>query len=201
MPTIQNRLLPFRQYSEHDVINMFSLNGTGVAGTFVALESNDPENTDGWTTQSVGASFAGVTSFRYEVKSKVKVAPSGSTKYNVLGCILNDVLETDENGLLLKFNPLRKAELQAVTSGEMVPVLTNGIVTLHSAAYLGTPTVGCVGVIDVSGNGKVRAIDPTTAAPSLFSATGTYKPDQVIGKFISSAGTTHGGFALFKIEL
>jgi hypothetical protein len=199
MPTIQNRLLPFRAINEHDVINMFSLNGTGQAGTFVVLEANDPSNTDGWTNSSVGASFDGVTSFRYEVKSKVKVAPAYSKKYTVLGLLLNDVMETDENGLQLKFNPLRKAELQAVTSGEMVPILSKGIVKLHASALVGTPLVGYVGVVETGG--KVRAVD-SNAGVGVFSHTGTYTPDMVVGKFLSSTGNFGGeAFAVFKLEL
>ncbi len=202
MATIQNRLLPLRDYDEHDVINMFSYNGsTAAAGTFVIAQLNDPDETDGWSAQSVGASFDGVTSFRYEVKSKVIAATAGSTKYNVLGVLLNDVMETDENGLLLKFNPLRKAELQAVCSGEMVPILTKGLLRLHSSAYVGTPAPGYVGVIDAGGDGKIRAINPSVGA-ATFSETGTYKPNQVLGKFLSSAGTFNTeDYAIFKLEI
>jgi hypothetical protein len=199
MPTIQNRLLPLREYDEHDVINRFSLNGTGQAGTLVVLEANDPSNTDGWTNTAVGASFEGVTSFRYEVKSKVKAAPNGSTKYNTLGVLLNDVMEVDENGLLLKFNPLRKAELQCVTSGEMVPILTKGVIRLHASALVGTPQVGYVGVPETGG--KFRAVDPN-AGVGVFGETGLYKPSMVVGKFISSTGNFGGEvYADFKLEL
>lgn len=197
MPTLQNKLLPFRDYDEHEVLNLFSLNGTGLAGTFVAFETHDPSNADGWTTQAVGASYDGVTSLRYEVKAKVKVATSGLSKYEVAGITLFDTREVDNNGLLLKFNPQRKAELQCVLSGEAVPVLKRGLITLSKDAYEGTPTVGNVGVI---GNaGKVLSITPG----SLTTATGAtgWKADHVIGRFISSSGSQHGGFALFEINV
>lgn len=199
MPTIQNKLFGFRDYSEHEVLNMFSLNGTGLAGTFVSFVSNDPSNTDGWSNQTVGASYDGVTSLRYEVKSKVQPAPAGSTKFNVAGLTLMDTREVDNNGLLLKFNPQRKAELQCVLSGEATPILKRGLVTLARSAFLGTPTVGAVGVIDASGNGIIRAVDPTNVA--VFGPTGTYKPDQAIGRFISSTGSEFGGYAIFEINV
>jgi predicted RecA/RadA family phage recombinase len=40
---------------------------------------------------------------------------------------LFDVKEKDENGELLKFNPRKAAEMQAVLAGQAVPIITKGI--------------------------------------------------------------------------
>ena len=47
---------------------------------------------------------------------------------------LNQTLLTDENGEKLLYNPVKRAELQAVLSGQAVPVATRGIFTLADTA-------------------------------------------------------------------
>ena len=135
-------LRPFRDYDEHDVINLFTLNEAAAAdvtkGHLVVLDA-----TAGWLNASgantypemlgsVGASFDNTVSQRYGVPYKVGVAASGST---CLGMTLYDVKETDENGELLKFNPRKAAEMEVALSGEAVPILTRGIV-LYSGSQL-----------------------------------------------------------------
>ena len=120
------KLRPFRDYDEKDVINLFSLEDTGhtlpiVKGTLVKLDGGA-----GWKADqelemlgSVGASFSNVTSQRYGVAANVGVTDVGD---DALGIILHDVRETDENGEQLKFNPRKAAEMEAVISGQAVPV-------------------------------------------------------------------------------
>ena len=195
--TINNRLLPFRQYDEQEVINLYSLNGTGVAGTFVKLQTFNPDDTDGFkfTNSNVGANFAGTTNVRYNVKNTVIPITSGDTKYTVLGVTLYDTREYDENGNLLIHNPQKAAEMQVLVSGQAVPVLGRGIVTLAKDAYTATPSPGYVGVPDKITDGKICAV------PAASITTSGYAENQVIGRFLSQTGSKNGGYALFQIEV
>lgn len=122
------QLLPFRQYDEHDVVNVFAFSGTLPvnAGTLVKPVASG-WRTDEANTQligSVGASFANTVSVRYGTLPSVTPAGTGD---NVIGMLLYAVKEQDENGLLLKFNPRKAAEMQVVLSGQTVPIVTRGI--------------------------------------------------------------------------
>lgn len=193
--TINNRLLPFRQYGEQEVVNLYASHNTGVAGTFVKLSTFNPEDTDGFGSSVVGADFAGTKNVRYKVKNTVVPCASGDTKYQVLGVTLYDTREYDENGNMLIYNPQKAAEMNVVTSGQAVPVLTRGIITLTSDAYIGNPQPGYVGIPDNNNPGKIIA-----CAPGSITASG-YADNRVVGKFLSSTGTKLGGYAVFKLEL
>ena len=122
------QLLPFRQYDEHDVVNVFAFSGTLPvnAGTLVKPVASG-WRTDEANTQllgSVGASFANTVSVRYGNLNSVTPAGTGD---NVIGMLLYAVKEQDENGLLLKFNPRKAAEMQVALSGQSVPIATRGI--------------------------------------------------------------------------
>jgi len=141
------KLRPFRDFDEKDVINLYSLEDTAhslpiVKGTLVKHDGGD-----GWiATQNiellgdVGQSVNNVTSQRYGVAANVKVCNKGA---RALGMMLHDVRETDENGEQLKFNPRKAAEMEAVLSGQAVPVVTRGIF-LYSGSGLAadTPVAG-----------------------------------------------------------
>ena len=70
------------------------------------------------------------------------LAASGSSK-PVLGMLLYDVKETDENGEKLVFNPRKAAEMEIALSGQAAPVCSRGIF-LYSGTQLAseTPTAG-----------------------------------------------------------
>jgi hypothetical protein len=129
-------LRPFRDYDEHDVINLFAHRSSAVnKGSLVKLETatgwkntNEPTMEEG----IIGASYGNTVSNRYAVRAKVMDAASGS---NVIGMTLWDVKETDENGEKLLYNPRKAAEMQCVISGQAVPVATRGVF-LYSGATL-----------------------------------------------------------------
>ena len=98
---------------------------------------------------------------------------------NHLGITLYDVKETDENGEKLVFNPRKAAELQAVVSGQAVPVMTRGVVLYNGVG--GTPAAG--GAAYAAANGVITA----TAGGST------------IGKFLGAKDAD--GNVLVKIEL
>lgn len=206
--TAYTRLMPIRDIDEHNVVSFFSKDVTGVAGELVKVVSNDLANTDGWSTTRPGADFDGVTNLRYEVKSKVKATVGGEDKSSVLGFTLFPTLETDENGIPLKFDLRRQKELQCVLSGEAVPVVTKGIVQLLSSAFttLGAaaPSVNWLGVVSTSGNGLIEFVNPSNIAHVAVTGGGKYTYNQVVGKVLGVQGTGNGTFmpsVMFKLDL
>ena len=125
-------LRPFRDYNEHDVINLFKFSGTIPAnkGTLVKVIG------DGWKTTdelerlgSVGATYNNVQSERYGVAAAVGVAGAGETP---VGMLLYDVKEEDENGEKLIFHPRKQA----------VPVVTKGTFLYSGATLAAQSPVG-----------------------------------------------------------
>lgn len=144
------RLLPFRQYDEQDVVNMFALqsdlalaattdDGQGSNGVFVSISSgNLNSDTISYGTDSyLGKNdypHLGSTDMYPSNPLTVSGAQSGTLP---LGITLNQTAKNDENGEKLLYNATKKEELQAVLPGQSVPVLTKGIVTLHEKGLAG----------------------------------------------------------------
>lgn len=195
-----NRLLPYRSYDEHEIINLFAMDQTGIGGKICAFLTGgqDPATSAGaYSNTNPGYTPAGITNPRYEVTRKVtSVIPIGATKHQIVGINLQATLEYDENGQKILFNPWRKVELNAVVSGEAVQILTKGMIRLGSGAYIGTPLPGYVGV--ATGDGQVLVVDPATISYTGGPGIG---PDRVIGKFFSSSGSAFGGYADFKLDI
>jgi hypothetical protein len=150
-------LKPFRDYSEHDVINLFAYSGTLPVnkGTFVVpADSNGWKNTDEMSLLGdVGASYGNVVSERYGVAAKVTAAASGDS--TVIGMLLYDVKETDENGEKLVFNPRKAAEMNVAISGQAVPIVTKGVFLYSGAA--GTGSAGASAYVTT--NGVLTSVD------------------------------------------
>lgn len=188
-------LLPFRDYDEHDVINFYSLDQTGVGGRFVTLltGNNNPELTAGqYSATSVGAAYAGTVSLRYENPRKVTYSASGDTKSSVLGLALYGTIENDANGQRLILNPYLKTELGVVISGESIPVATNGYFRIKSTAYTNTPYPGYVGVISDAGKGKLAFVAPSAAV---------YSSGLAVCKVLSTSGSAFSGYCDIKLTL
>jgi len=167
-------LRPFSDYSEHDVINLFSYSGNQDAAGVVATKGTVvkvvgsgfmPVAVDGGTlpVDSVAgawASYQNTVSQRWAVTSKVSAASSGE---NAIGITLYDVRELDENGEKLVFNPRKAAEMNVVTSGQAVPVLTRGVVAYSGSLILGSANPGdgvylstSAGELSTTNNGQGR---------------------------------------------
>jgi hypothetical protein len=138
------RLYPFRQYSEQDVVNLFasdtadslpSTNGNGSAGVFVKVSAG---NLDLDPITYAANSYLGKTDYPFIGAALYPSVPltftAATTGAPVLGITLNQTLQTDENGEKLLYNPVKRQELQAVLSGQAVPVATRGIFTLADTA-------------------------------------------------------------------
>ena len=144
------RLLPFRQYNEHDVVNMFALNsdavltnttddGSGSNGVFVKVsDGNFDQDTISYSSDSyLGKTDFPFTSAEMYPSNPLTVTPAKSGELP-LGITLNQTAKNDENGEKLLYNPTKAAELQAVLPGQSVPVATKGIFTLSSNAFSGS---------------------------------------------------------------
>lgn len=158
-----DRLRPFRDYSEHDVINLFafgdrsvSLGTTDVvyAGSCVKVQTGWSNTNELEMLGNVGAGYNNTVSQRYGVQADVQYTDGGADEA-ALGITLYDVREYDENGEKLAFNPRKQAELQASLSGQAVPIATRGIFLMATGSW--TSSAGIVQDQDVfaTGNGQV----------------------------------------------
>ena len=191
------KLRPFRDYDEHDVLNLFAYDTTGlVAGSISITKGSLVKIATGWKNYDSGVELGGGLEFiggagtlqpnntvsqRYGVTAKVVTSTTGETP---IGMMLYDVKDVDENGELLKYKPRKAAEMQAVIPGQAVPVVTRGIFLVQGV--LGTPTAG--GTAYAGGTGQITA------------STGNYPISNVaIGKFLGAADVN--GETLVKLAL
>lgn len=125
------RLLPFRDYSDHDVVNLFanqtvdstpSTNGNGSAGVLVkVLSGNLNKDTIDFLSPST---YLGKTDYPYLGASKYPTVPlrfDAATKdAAVLGVTLNQTIETDENGEKLIYYPRKPQSFKLVLVVKLV---------------------------------------------------------------------------------
>lgn len=187
-----HNLRPFRDYSEHDVVNLFAFNGSAESAS-VVLTKGAVVKVDGAGWQpvatntlgnpieslgSVGASYTNTVSDRYGTVAKISLCVNSGQK--PLGITLMDVRELDENGEKLVFNPRKAAEMNVVVSGQTVPVLTRGVV-LYSGV---SATAGHYAYVSSNGDLTSNASLPA----------GAFK----VGTWL---GTSVNGVAPLKVEL
>lgn len=147
-----HRLLPFRQYDENDVVNLFALNVGGGTNLLSTKPDVDGDNADGvlvkvengnMNENDVVVNTAEHGQFMNSYNSPVGRNPyptnpltlvPATTGAATLGVTLMQTLSIDENNESLQFNPVKKDELQAVLSGQTVPVLTKGLITVTEKA-------------------------------------------------------------------
>ena len=187
------RLRPFRDYDEHDVLNLFAFGDDAVslgvtdvvyAGSVVKIKTgwkNDDETQD--MIGNVGAGYNNTVSQRWGVTAEVEYCNGGSE--TPLGVTIFDVREYDENQEALKFNPRKQDELQAVLTGQAVPVATKGTFLFATGAWVADGAAVTAGAsIYASGDGQVTP----TALSNIK-----------IGKALS--GPDSDGAVLVKLEL
>lgn len=185
------QLRGLRDYDEHDVLNLFSYDTAGLtAGSISVIKGTLVKIATGWKNYDSAAVLGGgidfigsagtlapanVVSQRFGVIAKVVASTTGDTP---VGMMLFDVKDADENGELLKYNPRKAAEMQAVIPGQAVPVVTRGIFLVQTVG--GTPAAG--GVAYAGTGGQITA----TAASNV-----------AIGKFLGASDTN--GETLVKL--
>ena len=178
MPT---NLKPFRDYDEHDVVNLFAVSGASAdKGTVVAVQGNGVNLKDATLVDNL-SSYANSVSAQFNVPWTVAPAPSGATT-SILGVLLKDVRSVDENGERLIFRPRKAAEMDVVISGQAAPVLTRGIVLVSGIA--GSPAYGSGAAVADAGDGSLKVVAPAS---------------KTVGKFLGPKNDE--GYALLKIEL
>jgi hypothetical protein len=196
-------LKPFRQHAETDVINLFTLqddDGDIVAsyadlkadgakmtkGILVSIKGNGWKNTDDPVNKTgigtPGASYANTTSFRYGATAAVEPYKAGEEP---IGITLWDVAEVDENGEKLIYHPRKAAEMQAVVSGQAVPILTKGIILYSGLMSADPPSAGDPVYADKTQGGQLNK-GLQTNAPRVGTALGDVDSN---------------GFQLIKIDL
>lgn len=173
-----NRLLPFRQYNEHEVVNMFALAdafvnnnitgyGSGDAGIFVKVTDG---NLDNDPVTYGNNSYLGKTDYPFVGQGgnqmypsvSLKIAPTTGINERPLGIALMETAMYDENGQKLLYYPQKAAELQVALPGKSIPVATRGIFTVTNRAFDGVLTVGQGFAISNGGNGKITGVNAYT---------------------------------------
>jgi len=202
------RLLPFRQYNEHDVVNMFALNsasvlesttgdGAGSNGVFVTVTNgNLNQETITYGTDS----YLGKTDYPFVggdmyPTNPLEVGPAASGSVP-LGLTLNQTAKADENGEKLIYNTTKKEELQAVLPGQSVPVATKGIFTLSANAIEAGAVAGFTigGGFELAGAGVIGPV-AATSSKCLGTILGT-------GSRVSQGGLTDqfaGDYVVVKL--
>jgi len=153
-------LLPFRDYSDHDVINLYRLADSATIpvhrGTFVKASGDgwQASNEDGIELNGAAGtnSISNVVSQRYGVKAEV--VHTAAVTDRALGMTLYDVRETDENGEKLIYNPRKAVEMECVLSGQAVPIVTKGIF-LYSGGTLAGESVSAGQSLYVAADGEL----------------------------------------------
>ena len=175
-------LKPFRDYDEHDVINLFAVNSDSAnKGTVVTADSNGVNLKDATSLDNL--SFVNNTlSAQFNVPWTVSPAASGAAKGQIVGLLLKDVRTVDENGEKLIFNPRKAAEMDVIISGQACPILTKGLVLVNG--IVGNPGFGSGAAVSDAGNGDLKVV-------AYGSAT--------VGKFLGPKNDE--GYALLKVEL
>ena len=204
------RILPYRDYSEHDVVNLFSLDvssatlssfvasGSGEfdAGVVVqvaagALPGDAPStlSTSGNLRDYLGASNGSHVGFNAYPSNGMTVAPADAdTADKALGITLRETLAFDENGEKMLYYKQKLDEAQGVLPGQTVPVLTKGMVLLTATAFESAPSLNDNLVIS-SVAGKLAAAGTSGAGTA------------VVGKVIATGTDTSDSSAKFLCKI
>lgn len=196
------RILPYRDYSEHDVVNLFSLDvSSATLSSFVTSGSGDFDagvvvqvaagalpgdapstlSTSGNLRDYLGASFSGShIGFNAYPSNGMTIAPADAdTADKALGITLRETLAFDENGEKMLYYKQKLDEAQGVLPGQTVPVLTKGMVLLTATAFESAPSLNDNLVIS-SVAGKLAAAGTSGAGTAVVEkviATGTDTSD------------------------
>lgn len=179
------RILPYRDYSEHDVVNLFSLevdtgdvltdwveNSSSVSigkwdsGVVVSVRAaelpGDMHNAEsGLTTSGKLRDYLGATPSSAHIGynaypfNGMTVDAATNAGDVALGITLRETLAYDENGEKLLYYKQKLDEAQAVLPGQTVPVLTRGLVLLSKTAFTTSEEPAVGEAVYVGANGQL----------------------------------------------
>jgi hypothetical protein len=218
------RLLPFRQYNEHDVVNLYALdktitdaisadqvlngaNGVNDNGVLVKVKNASLTGSNGqpWEpVKYVDNSYLGKTDYPHiggnaYPFAQLTIEPAGD-EANILGVTLNQTLTHDENGEKLLYYRQKALEMQAVLPGEVVPVLTRGLVTLAASAFVDPATAPAAGADVFAGaNGQLDGTGTNRIGKCL--AVGDREAYGKDDYFAGAPSTGNGSYYVIKLEL
>ena len=199
------RILPYRDYSEHDVVNLFALDVSGATlSSFVSNDSGDfdagvvvsvsagalpgevselrastPDNLRDYLGASFGSAHIGFNG--YPANTGMTVAPADGSG-RALGITLRETLAFDENGEKMLYYKQKLDEAQGVLPGQTVPVLTKGLVLLSGSAFDSAPALG--DDLEVSSTaGKLETATTGTVVGSVI-AIGEESDDSSAKKYL-----------------
>lgn len=212
------RLLPFRQYIEQDVINLYSLkhgdvpavsgtdplsdpsiNGENDSGVVVTIADGDFDKGIEYTSNN----YLGKTDYPhiggngYPQVTGMRFAAAGAADAP-LGITLRQTLTHDENGEKLLYYRQKMIELQAVLPGEVVPVLTRGLITLDSSAFDVAPTTG--DAVYTAAGGQLSTVSEGANKVGTCIAAGNRTAGLTADQFAGDSGNSSAYF-LIKVEL
>ena len=138
-----NHLKRFRDYDEHDVVNLLAYDGTAADnGLLVRVVASNGgwKNTDELgLTETAGNAYGNTVSQRYNVKGLITAAGSGD---NVMGITL---------------------QMGVVVSGQAVPIATRGIFLYNAVQGSGTTAVAAGNKAYAGSNGLVSTLAGSTS--------------------------------------
>jgi hypothetical protein len=174
-------LKPFRDYDEHDVINLFAVNSSSLnKGSVVVADGNGVDFRNPSILDNLSP-YSNTYSAQFNVPWTVSAAPSGASG-KIVGLLLKDVREVDENGERLMHNPRKAAEMDVIISGQACPILTKGLVLVSGIS--GEPNFGSGAAVANNGGGNYKVVEYS---------------QKTVGKFLGPKDNE--GFALLKVEL
>ena len=178
------RILPYRDYSEHDVVNLFALDTDGLtladcteagsgdwdsgvvvkvkAGTLPGdvpskLDSASGDKLRDYLGASFGSAHIGYNAYP---SNGMTVEPATSGDDGILGITLRETLAFDENGEKMLYYKQKLDEAQGVLPGQTVPVLTKGLVLLAASGFV-SGEEPALGEKVYASSGKLTNTDPT----------------------------------------
>jgi len=189
-------LKPFRDYSEHDVINLFACDTVANKGTLVkpvrSWKNNNGSDISNagplnLTSNGAGQKYTNIINDMFEINAKVTPVVNYTDNPKPIGILLNDVKEVDEHGRKLLYDK-RKMELMGAVlkDYQAAPILTRGLILINEIEIEnrtgggGQPDVGDVAY--VGNNGKI-------ATDGIIS----------IGTFLSKID--ENGYCLIKLSI
>ena len=193
-----SNLLPFRQYADAEVLQFWSADFTGQAGTLCTIQpANQTAGLEagGYTTSAPLAAFTNVGNYAFNNARKVRPSAKDDNRFQIAGLTLYTVATVDENGIPLRGQPYNQTlERGFVQTGFTVPILARGIVTIKRSQLTADANVTDIAV--AGAGGLIAPVTNNAANANLNIGSGLN-----IGRFISASGAGFGGYYQLKVEL